>query len=284
MAIARRLGEHGFAVVGWDVDAERVTEAAVYGVFTGANPADVSARSEVVLTMVTDDAAARWIFGSPSGILAGDVGGKLFVEMSTLRPATVRSIAAELEPHGARLVGAPVLGSIPRVRDGKLLVLAGGRFEDIDRARPVLDVLARSVVHLGPIGAGNAMKLIVNLTMGAYLQALAEGLALGECQGLGLDSMLEVLGQASTANGWLAAKIPVLRGGEAETTLDINALRKDIMSAVATGATSGIPMPLADGILGSLSAAVAAGEGRSDLAQMPRFYREAMVQASAAAL
>ena len=92
------------------------------------------------------------------------------------------------------------------------------------------------------------MKLVVNLSMGAYLQALAEGLALGQVQGLSLDAMLDVLGQAPTANGWLAAKIPVLRGGEAETTLDIAALRKDIMSAVATGAAGGVPMPLAAGV------------------------------------
>jgi 3-hydroxyisobutyrate dehydrogenase len=133
-------------------------------------------------------------------------------------------------------------------------------------------------VHMGPNGSGYAMKLAVNLGLGAYIQALAESLALGAKHGLTLDQMLDVLQEAPYASGWMKNKIGVMKGEKPEMTLDIRTLRKDIMSAVATGALSGVPMPLTAGTLTSLSAAVANGYGSGDLAEIPKFLREAMVQ------
>jgi 3-hydroxyisobutyrate dehydrogenase-like beta-hydroxyacid dehydrogenase len=133
-------------------------------------------------------------------------------------------------------------------------------------------------MHMGANGSGYAMKLAVNLGLGAYIQALSESLALGAQQGLTLDQMLEVLQEAPYASGWMKSKIGVIRGETAEMTLDIRTLRKDIMSAVATGALTGVPMPLAAGTLASLSAAVANGKGSGDLGELPAFLREQMVQ------
>jgi 3-hydroxyisobutyrate dehydrogenase len=206
------------------------------------------------------------------------VTGKLFIEMSTLQPMTGRELAPLVEAKGARLIESPVLGTIPQVRDGKLLSLAGGHAQDVARARTVLDKLARRVVHMGPHGAGYAMKLAVNLGLGAYIQALSESFALGTKQGLTLEQMLDVLKEAPTATGWLNAKIPVLLGAKADVTLDLRTMRKDIMSAVATGALSGVPMPLSAGTLASLSAAVAGGAGDHDLAELAKFVRDKMVQ------
>ena len=105
---------------------------------------------------------------------------------------------------------------------------------------------------MGPNGCGYAMKLAVNLGLGAYIQALSESLALGAKQGLALDQMLDVLQEAPYASSWMKSKIGVMKGEKPEMTLDIRTLRKDIMSAVATGALSGVPMPLSAGTLASL--------------------------------
>jgi 3-hydroxyisobutyrate dehydrogenase len=171
-----------------------------------------------------------------------------------------------------------VLGTIPQVRAGTLLAMAGGASEDIDHARPVLEKLTRRIVHMGPNGAGYAMKLAANLGLGAYIQAVAESLALGARQGLALDAMVDVLQDTATTCGWLKAKADVLKGADGEMTLDIRTLRKDIMSAVATGALTGVPMPLSAGTLASLSAAVDGDYGDDDLAELPKFFREAMLQ------
>jgi 3-hydroxyisobutyrate dehydrogenase len=277
-AMARRLREQGFDVAGWDQNAKANQALAADGLRIAANPRGVAAESEIVISSITEDHGVRKIFAGAEGFLQADVTGKLFIEMSTLQPMTGRELAPLVEARGARLIDAPVLGTIPQVRAGTLFAMVGGRAEAFDRARPVLEKLTRRIAHMGPNGAGYAMKLAANLGLGAYVQAIAESLALGIQQGLTLEQMLDALAESATACGWLKAKADVLKGGAAEMTLDIRTLRKDIMSAVATGALTGVPMPLAAGALASLSAAVDGDYGDGDIAELPKFFREAMLQ------
>ncbi|MFN3657174.1 MAG: NAD(P)-dependent oxidoreductase [Pseudolabrys sp.] len=277
-AIAQRLSEQGCTVRGWDVSAEATGALARAGLQVAKSPRDAMEGAEVVISIITEDKGVRRIFTGPDGFLSGDVGGKLFIEMSTLQPMTGRELAPLVEAKGARLVDSPVLGTIPQVKEGKLFALLGGRAEDVARARGVLEKLTRRIEHMGPNGAGYAMKLSVNLGLGAYIEALSESLALGSRQGLAFDQMLEVLQEAPYASNWMKSKIGVLKGEKPAMTLDIRTLRKDIMSAVATGAISGVPMPLASGTLAALSAAVANGYGGGDLAELAKFVREQMVQ------
>ncbi|MFY9692415.1 MAG: NAD(P)-dependent oxidoreductase [Xanthobacteraceae bacterium] len=277
-AISQRLRLQDCNVVGWDNNADVNRTLAAGGLRIATNPGEVAAHAEIVISIITEDHGVRRIFNGPDGFLGGDVKGKLFIEMSTLQPMTGRELAPLVNAKGARLIESPVLGTIPQVRDGKLLALVGGHPEDLERARPVLEKMTRRIVHMGPNGAGYAMKLAVNLGLGAYIQAVSESLALGLKQGLTIEQMLEVLQEAPYASGWLKSKIDVLKGAPAEMTLDIRTLRKDLMSAVATGALTGVPMPLSAAALVSLSAAVADGYGSGDLAELPKFVREAMLQ------
>ena len=240
-AIQARLKASGFDTIGWDRDT---------------------------VAMKAGEGAQR-----ASVFLSGDVRGKLFVEMSTLQPMTGRELAPLVEAAGARLIDSPVLGTIPSVRDGKLFALVGGKPEDLDAARPVLVKLTRKITHMGPNGSGYAMKLAVNLGLAAFIQA-----TLGQREGLSLPQMLDVLGEAPTANGWFASKKGLLAGEAADITLDLKTLRKDIMSAVAAGAIGGTGMPLASSVLASLSAAVAQGWGDKDIGELAKFFREHMGQ------
>jgi 3-hydroxyisobutyrate dehydrogenase len=277
-AMAQRLREQGFEVVGWDQRDETNKTLAAGGLRIAANARDVAAASEIVISSITEDNGARCIFNGADGFLHGDVNGKLFVEMSTLQPMTGRELAPLVEAKGARLIEAPVLGTIPQVRAGTLFAMVGGAAEDLARARPVLEKMTRRILHMGPHGAGYAMKLAANVGLGAYVQAIAESLALGAKQGLALDHMLDALSESATATGWLKAKTGMLKGEPGDMSLDIRTLRKDIMSAVATGALTGVPMPLSAGTLASLSAAVAGDYGAGDIAELPKFFREAMLQ------
>jgi 3-hydroxyisobutyrate dehydrogenase len=277
-AIAQRLREQDFDVLGWDQNANANKMLEKSGLRIGGTPREIAAECDVVLSIITEDHGVRRMFTGPEGFLAAEVRGKLFIEMSTLQPMTGRELAPLVEATGARLIESPVLGTIPQVREGKLFALVGGRAEDLERARPVLEKLTRRINHMGPNGSGYAMKLAVNLGLAAYIQALSESLALGVGQGLTLDQMLDVLQEAPYASNWLKSKVGVLKGEAPEMTLDIRTLRKDIMSAVATGALSGVPMPLSAGTLTSLSAAVANGHGGGDLAELAKFLRDEMVQ------
>jgi 3-hydroxyisobutyrate dehydrogenase len=276
-AIAQRLGECGHEVIAWDKNAKAVA-AQGNRVHAADNPRAVAAAAEIVLSIITEDKGVQRVFAGKDGFLAGDVAGKLFIEMSTLQPMTHRALAPQVAAKGACLVDSPVLGSIPSVREGKLVALVGGDAADVARARGVLDHLTRRVVHLGPNGAGCAMKLAINLGMAVQLQALAESLALGLSEGLTLDQMLEVMSDAVTATPWFKGKLPVLKGEPGDITLDVRTLRKDMMSAIATGACNGVAMPATSGALASLAAAVAGGWGDKDLAEVPQFFRTYMLQ------
>ena len=277
-AMAERLRSVGFDVIGWDHSPAANQKAAAAGLRLAGSAGEVAARSATIISSITEDNGARRIFTGADGFLQADIGGKLFVEMSTLQPMTGRELAPLVDARGARFIEAPVLGTIPQARAGTLFAMAGGRPEDVERARPVLEQLTRRIEHMGPHGSGYAMKLAANIGLGAYVQAIAESLALGLKQGLALDAMVDALQESATACGWLKAKAGVLRGDAAEMTLDIRTLRKDIMSAVATGALTGVPMPLSSATLASLSAAVEGGYAKVDIAELPKFFREAMLQ------
>ena len=276
-AIAQRLGERGCEVIAWDKNAKAMA-AQGNRVRAVDGPRAVADSADIVLSIITEDKGVRRVFTGADGFLATNVAGKLFVEMSTLQPATHRELAPQVMARGARLIDAPVLGSIPTVREGKLVALVGGEASDVERARSVLDQLTRHIAHIGSNGAGCAMKLAVNLGMAVYLQALAESLALGVSEGLTVDQMLGILSDAVTATPWLKGKLAVLRGEPSDITLDIRTMRKDVLSAIATGARNGVAMPATSGALASLAAAVAGGWGEKDLAEVPRFFREFMQQ------
>jgi 3-hydroxyisobutyrate dehydrogenase len=277
-AMSQRLREQGFDVIGWDHKSGPNQKLAADGLRIAANARGVAAESDIVISSITDDHGARQIFNGRDGFLQEAAQGKLFIEMSTLQPMTGRELAPLVEACGGRLIDAPVLGTIPSARGGALFAMVGGKPEDLARARPVLEKLTRRIVHMGGNGAGYAMKLAANLGLGAYIQAISESLALGVKQGLTIEQMLDVIQDGPVACGWLKSNADVLKGAKADITLDIRTLRKDIMSVVATGAVSGVPLPLSSGLLASLSAAVAVDYGERDLAELPKFFREAMLQ------
>lgn len=281
-AVLQRLQAQGRpAAIAWDRDPARTARASGFGARAARDRADLATGADAILSFINDDAGAGALYDGDSGLLAHARPGTLFIEMSTLRPATVARLAAEAEARGCGLVGAPVMGTWNAVLDGKLLVLAGGKPAHVQRAERVLQPLARRVVAFDAAGRGNAMKLVVNLGMAACLQALAEGLALGERQGLPLPLMLEILHEAPTASPLLRVKQPVLLGDTGDISLDIVSLRKDVLSALAVGAGDGVPMPMAASLSAVLSAAVACGGGALDLAELPKLYRTQLLQRDA---
>ena len=148
-AMSQRLREQGFDIVGWDMNADRNKALANDGFQIAANPSGVADGADIIISIITEDHGVRRIFKETQGFLSGDVKGKLFIEMSTLQPMTGRELAPLVEAKGARLIKSPVLGTIPQVRDGKLFALVGGRAEDLERARPVLEKMTRRIAHMG---------------------------------------------------------------------------------------------------------------------------------------
>jgi 3-hydroxyisobutyrate dehydrogenase len=251
-AIAARLIEVGHEVVVWNRTPEKAKAAA--GATVAATPAELAQRAEAIITILTDAAALDAVYNRPSGLLSGNVTGKLFVEMSTVMPATEIALAAAVRSKGAAFVECPVGGSTGPARQGKLIGLMGADEADAARARPILEQLCRRLEHAGPVGSGAILKFAVNLPLMVYWQALGEALALARSLPVDPARLMDLLSETSGGPNVLKVRGPgvasMLKGGDAgPVTFNIDGGIKDMQSMLAEAKTRGIDLPLVEGTL-----------------------------------
>ena len=187
--MARRLLDAGHELTVWNRTPSKATPLVDAGAASAPTPAEAARGAEVIITMVADRAALQAVSESPEGIAAH---AKTVVEMSTVGPAAVSELRALLAP-GADLLDAPVLGSVSEAEAGTLQIFVGGDEALFEQIRPLLAELG-SPVHVGPLGAGAAAKLVANLTLLGTLGLLGEALALADGLGLSGEATWEVLG------------------------------------------------------------------------------------------
>jgi len=280
-AIAQRLLALGHRVTVWNRTREKAAPLAQQGAVIAATPAQLVDACEVIITILTDARAIEEIYSGNAGLLSANVTGKTFIEMSTVRPQTERALDAKVRARGASLIECPVGGTVGPARDGKLLGLAGGAHEDVERVRPLLESLCRRVEHLGPIGAGAAGKLAINLPLMIYWQALGEALALVQPIGIDPARLVELLADTSGGPNVLKTRGKAIAeelGGAytGPVTFDVDSMRKDLAAMIAEGNALGVDMPLSERTLVCFDDAARAGLGDRDCAVIPaRWARKA---------
>ncbi len=248
-AIALHLIEVGHEVTVWNRSEDKVKPVAAAGAKVARTPAELASAVEVVITIVTDAAALDAIYGGPQGLLAGDIKGKLFIDMSTVRPDTEIGLAEKARAKGAALVECPVGGSVGPARQGKLLGLCGAEPADFARAKPILDQLCRRVEHCGPVGTGSLMKFAINLPLMVYWQALGEALAISRDVKFDPDRMMDLMCDTSGGPNVLkvrgAAIAAKLKGADTgPVTFDLDSAMKDMRAMLAEGKARGLELPL----------------------------------------
>ena len=273
-AIAQRLLSTGHSLSVWNRTPQKTRALAGAGAAVTATPAELAARSDTIITILTNAAAIDATYHGSDGLLAADVAGKLFVEMSTVRPATVTALGAQVRTKGAALVECPVGGSVGAAREGKLFGLVGGEARDVGRARPFLEHICRRVEHVGELGAGASMKLAINLPLLVYWQALGEALTL--CQPVGLDParLLDIFADTSGAPGMLRSRTPsivaALEGRSPEpVSFDIDSVRKDLRTMLEEAQSLGATLPVVSRALECFDQASRRGFGSKDCALLP---------------
>jgi 3-hydroxyisobutyrate dehydrogenase/2-hydroxy-3-oxopropionate reductase len=195
-AMAARLIGAGHRVVVYNRSRARAERV---GCAVAGTAREAAAGADVVLVSLADDAAVEAVYHGTDGLVAGLSTGTVVLETSTVHPDTVRALAPFVAGAGATLLDAPVSGSVPVVERGELTFMAGGDAAALDRVRPLLDALAARVFHLGEVGAGAAMKLVVNAVVHALNQALCEALVLAEKAGLSRHAAYDVLAASAVA-------------------------------------------------------------------------------------
>ena len=244
--MAGRLSDAGHAVVVWSrtrAHAEALADRAE----VAGSPADAGSKADVAITMLTDGGALEEVTLGRDGLVGGLASGSLLIDMSTTGPAPARKVAEALEERGVEFVDAPVAGSVGPATEGTLAIMVGGSDEAVGRARPLLEILGdpERTWHVGPVGAGQAAKLMINLVLGGVTAAVAEGFTLGRLLGLSPDIALDVLEGASVAAQTARSKREPLRSGDyGDTGFRLALMHKDLRLAldVARAARASLPV------------------------------------------
>jgi len=206
--MARNLIRKGHALVVSDMQPAAVAALVEAGATTAASPRDIAAQSEIVITMLPDAPDVERVALGADGIVAGLAKGALYIDMSTIDPATTRKVGAAVALTGATMIDSPVGKTADAAVAGTLTLMVGGSADAVARARPVLDCMGTDFFHCGELGAGQTMKLINNLLATAVSEASIEALVTGTKSGLTLDTMLSVLRTTMAWNNALAIAMP----------------------------------------------------------------------------
>jgi 3-hydroxyisobutyrate dehydrogenase len=278
-AVAARLIDCGHDVTVWNRTADKAKPLADAGAKVAKSPAEVAAASEAVITMLTDGKAIDEVYNGPNGLLSGDPKGKLFIEMSTVAPKVCKELAGKVRAKGAALVECPVGGSTAPARKGELLGLMGAEPADAERAKPILQQLTRRLEHCGPVGAGAAMKLAINLPLMVAWQAYGEAFAIARSVGWPARRLLDLFVESNGANNALKMRadmiVKMFDGQDpGTTTFSIANGVKDLRTMVETGEALGAEMRATKAALGGFEDATKHGNGGEDGARMAVYWTQ----------
>ena len=259
----------GFPLTVWThTPGKAATWATEHGCEAVDTPAEVAARSDIVISMVVDGAQVASVLIGENGAIDAARPGLLCVDMSTIAPPDTRRIGAALAERGVQLLDAPVTGSAPRAEDGSLTIMVGGEAEDFARARPLLESMGALIAHVGPLGQGETLKLINNALGAANVAAVAEALLLADAAGIDLDAMVEVVSSGSGASAQLALKSAAMRAHDFTPQFKTAHMLKDVRLCLEEAQSAGVPFPAAAHARDLLTATMARGHGELDYAAL----------------
>jgi 3-hydroxyisobutyrate dehydrogenase-like beta-hydroxyacid dehydrogenase len=259
--IAVRLLDAGHELIVWNRTPEKTRPLVERGADAADTPAQAAGRAQLVITMLADPAALQDVTEGRDGVIAGATAPTTLVEMSTVGPAAATRLASVV-PEGVGLLDAPVLGSLPEAESGSLHIFVGGPAELAERWIPVLAALG-SPMHVGPLGAGAAAKLVANSTLFGVLAVLGEALALGDALGLPRDTTFKVLAATPVA-AQAERRRPAVESGQFPVRFAMSLARKDADLLADAAAAAKLDLPVAAAARGWITAAQEGGRGEQD--------------------
>jgi 3-hydroxyisobutyrate dehydrogenase-like beta-hydroxyacid dehydrogenase len=229
-------------------------------------PREVARAAEITFSMVTDDDALRDVMKGPDGVLAGLSAGHVHIDMSTVSPTVSRGYAERARAIGAELIEAPVSGSIPAAEDGSLVIMAAGDEAAFHRVEPLLRELGSTVTYIGANGQALLLKLAVNISLGAQILALSEGVLLAERGGIERKLAVDVIAGSAVGSPAVRARGPLVLDLPEQAWFDVSLMQKDIRLALDAGIVLGTPLPSTDLVDRTLTKARDLGYAHRDIA------------------
>jgi 3-hydroxyisobutyrate dehydrogenase-like beta-hydroxyacid dehydrogenase len=266
-----RLLDAGHEVTVWNRTKEKTEPLSERGAGVAGTPREAAEGAEIVMTMLSDERALRDVVVGTDGAAAGLEPGSLFVDMSTVGPEAIRELREGL-PASVEFIDAPVLGSLPEAEGGGLKIFVGGDESVFERVRPVLETLG-TPRHVGELGAGASLKLVVNSTLGAVMAAVGEALALARALGVDEEAALETLA-GSYVGGVVRSKRHLIEGREGETHFSLGLAAKDLRLVTQAAERVGIRLRTAEANRLTFEEAADAGLSDDDYGAVIPFLRD----------
>jgi 3-hydroxyisobutyrate dehydrogenase len=255
----------GFDLTVWNRTRERAESFAEEhrGVEVAESPAEAARGADVVISMVPDGPEVEEVlFAAADGMAEG----ALAVDMSTIAPTASVSIGRRLGERGIQFLDAPVTGSRPKAEDGTLTIMVGGEAGDFERAKPVLEAMGQLVVHVGPSGHGEMIKLINNTLAAINAAGLAEALLLAQAANLDTDKLRQVVASGSGASTMLSLKAEPMIERDFEPLFKLEHMLKDVRHCIREADALGVELPVAKAVESLYSRAAEIGLGGQDFA------------------
>lgn len=264
--MVKRLLDAGHRVTGYNRTKAKAEWLIKAGMEWADSPLAAARAGAITLSMVANTEALRAVAEGPEGILAGLSAGKIYVDMSTVSPAASRKLAAQAAAKGAKMLDAPVSGSVSTLEEGKLSIMAAGDREAFERARPILEAIGPKVTYVGENGLAVTMKVATNLSLAVQMLAFSEGVLIAEKSGIARETAVEVLLNSVAASPMVKYRGPFVLKMPDEAWFDVNMMQKDLLLALELGRQLDVPLPTTAVTNEMLTAARGMGLAKRDFA------------------
>lgn len=241
--ITKRLLDAGHTVIGYNRTKSKANWLLEAGMRWGDTPRKVVETAEITFSMVTNTKALQAITGGPEGILAGLSNGKIYIDMSTASPTFSRELAKQVAEREARMLDAPVSGSVVTLEQGKLSVMVAGDEQVFEKVKPILQDIGPKINYVGANGLAVTMKIATNLSLAVQMLAFSEGVLLAEKSGIPRQIAVEVLLNSVIASPMVKYRGPFVMGTPDEAWFDVNMMQKDMNLALELGQQLDVPLP-----------------------------------------
>ncbi len=241
--MAHNILKAGFPLTVWNRTASKAEPLLAAGAKAGQNPADVAAHSDIVLICVSDTPDVENIILGENGVLAGVKAGSLVIDCSTISPIATRKLAEKLAAAGAAMLDAPVSGGSEGAARGTLSIMVGGETKDVERAMPVFEAMGKKITHVGPVGAGQTVKLVNQILVVGNCLAMCEALLFAQAGGVDRAKALEAVAAGAAGSWMLSNRGPQILQRDWRPGFTIDLQQKDVRLILNAADELGVPLP-----------------------------------------
>jgi 2-hydroxy-3-oxopropionate reductase len=272
--MAANLVKAGFDVIGYNRSRDKVDALISVGGKGADDVASAVRDADIVITMVPDSPDVEAVTSEENGIFTNAKKGALYIDMSSIRPDVAVRVAKRGQERGLRVLDAPVSGGEVGAVEGSLSIMVGGDAADFEAAKPVLEAVGKTIVHVGPAGAGQTVKAANQLIVAGNIELVAEAIVFLEAYGVDMEAALEVLGGGLAGSTVLARKGASMLAGEFNPGFRLQLHHKDLGIVQSAAREAGVVIPLGAVVSQLVAAMVARGDGGLDHSGLLKLVRE----------